>query len=403
MGQKSAAGVEKDFCGMGLRVGRKYGIICAVLLLRRFFNGEDKRRKREHQMKQKKPQDGENLPIRNSTAQFLIFAKEAGASTISVRFQDEMVWLTLNGIAELFGVDKSVVSRHLGNIYSDKELDEKATVAKYATVQKEGAREVTRQLEYYSLEAIIAVGYRVNSQRATEFRRWATRVLRDFAIRGYVLDRERLENGKFLGEDYFERLIEEIQAIRMSERRFYQKITDIYATAMDYDKNAEETRVFFAKVQNKLHYAVHGQTAAELIWTRADAGKDNMGLITWAKSPNGRILKSDVTIAKNYLTEHELQSLSLIVNAYLDLALRQAQRHIPMTMAAWAKQLDLVIVASGDELLARASEISAEIAEAKAVSEYEKFRVRQELEYKSDFDQQLDLIEEQAKKARGKE
>ncbi len=354
-------------------------------------------------MNHKKPQDGENLPIRNSTAQFLIFAKEASASTISVRFQDEMVWLTLNGIAELFSVDKSVVSRHLANIYSDKELDEKSTVAKYATVQKEGTREVTRQLEYYSLEAIIAVGYRVNSSRATEFRRWATRVLRDFAIRGYVLDRERLENGKFLGEDYFERLIEEIQAIRMSERRFYQKITDIYATAMDYDKNAEETRVFFAKVQNKLHYAVHGQTAAELIWTRADAGKDNMGLTTWAKSPNGRILKSDVTIAKNYLTEHELQSLSLIVNAYLDLALRQAQRHIPMTMAAWAKQLDLVIVASGDELLTRASEISAEIAEAKAVSEYEKFRVRQELEYKSDFDQQLDLIEEQAKKARGKE
>ena len=352
-------------------------------------------------MKYRKVVDGDNLPMRNSTAEFLIFAKEAGADTISVRFQDEMLWLTLNGIAGLFDVDKSVISRHLSNIYADNELDETATVAKYATVQCEGARQVTRNLEYYNLEAIIAVGYRVNSKRATDFRRWATRVLRDFAIRGYVLDKDRLENGKFLGEDYFERLIEEIQAIRMSERRFYQKITDIYATSMDYDKNAEETRIFFAKVQNKLHYAVHGQTAAELIWARADAGKDNMGLTTWAKAPNGRILKSDVTIAKNYLTEVELNSLTLIVNAYLDLALRQAKKHIPMTMAAWAKQLDLVIVASGDDLLNRASEISAEIAEAKAIDEYEKFRVRQEIEYKSDFDHQLDLIEQQAKLARG--
>ena len=352
-------------------------------------------------MKMKKPQNGENLPIRNSTAEFLIFAKEAGADTITVRFQDEMLWLTLNGLAELFDVDKSVVSRHLSNIYTERELVKTATVAKYATVQTEGARQVTRNLEYYNLEAIIAVGYRVNSRRATDFRRWATRVLRDFAIRGYVLDKERLENGKFLGEDYFDRLIEEIQAIRLSERRFYQKITDIYATSMDYDKDAEETRIFFAKVQNKLHYAVHGQTAAELIWARADAGRDNMGLTTWAKAPKGRILKSDVVVAENYLTEKELGSLTLIVNAYLDLALRQAQKHIPMTMAAWAKQLDLVIMASGDDLLNRASEISAEIAEAKAVDEYEKFRVRQELEYKSDFDLQLDMIEEQAKKARG--
>ena len=341
------------------------------------------------------------MPIRNSTAEFLIFAKEAGADTIAVRFQDEMLWLTLNGLAELFDVDKSVVSRHLSNIYTERELVKTATVAKYATVQTEGARQVTRNLEYYNLEAIIAVGYRVNSRRATDFRRWATRVLRDFAIRGYVLDKERLENGKFLGEYYFDRLIEEIQAIRLSERRYDQKITDIYATSMDYDKDAEETRIFFAKVQNKLHYAVHGQTAAELIWARADAGRDNMGLTTWAKAPNGRILKSDVVVAKNYLTEKELGSLTLIVNAYLDLALRQAQKHIPMTMAAWAKQLDLVIMASGDDLLNRASEISAEIAEAKAVDEYEKFSVRQELEYKSDFDLQLDMIEEQAKKARG--
>lgn len=349
-----------------------------------------------------KPQNGENLPIRNSTAEFLIFAKDAGADTISVRFQDEMLWLTQPLICQLFDVSKATVSEHLSNIFASGELSCEATVRKFRTVRQEGSRQVERQLEYYNLEAIIAVGYRVNSQRATDFRRWATRVLRDFAVRGYVLDRERLENGKFLGEDYFDRLIEEIQAIRMSERRFYQKITDIYATAMDYDRNAEETRVFFAKVQNKLHYAVHGQTAAELIWARADAGKDNMGLTTWAKAPGGRILKSDVVIAKNYLTETELNSLSLIVNAYLDLATRQAEKHIPMTMEAWAKQLDLVIMASGDDLLNRASEISAEIAEAKALDEYEKFRVRQELEYKSDFDLQLDWIEEQAKKSKGK-
>lgn len=349
-----------------------------------------------------KPQNGDELPVRNSTAEFLIFAKDAGADTISVRFQDEMLWLTQPLICQLFDVSKATVSEHLSNIFASGELSREATVRKFRTVRQEGSRQVERQLEYYNLEAIIAVGYRVNSQRATDFRRWATRVLRDFAVRGYVLDRERLENGKFLGEDYFDRLIEEIQAIRMSERRFYQKITDIYATAMDYDRNAEETRVFFAKVQNKLHYAVHGQTAAELIWARADAGKDNMGLTTWAKAPGGRILKSDVVIAKNYLTETELNSLSLIVNAYLDLATRQAEKHIPMTMAAWAKQLDLVIMASGDDLLNRASEISAEIAEAKALVEYEKFRVRQELEYKSDFDLQLDWIEEQAKKSKGK-
>lgn len=349
-----------------------------------------------------KPQNGDELPVRNSTAEFLIFAKDAGADTISVRFQDEMLWLTQPLICQLFDVSKATVSEHLSNIFASGELSREATVRKFRTVRQEGSRQVERQLEYYNLEAIIAVGYRVNSQRATDFRRWATRVLRDFAVRGYVLDRERLENGKFLGEDYFDRLIEEIQAIRMSERRFYQKITDIYATAMDYDRNAEETRVFFAKVQNKLHYAVHGQTAAELIWARADAGKDNMGLTTWAKAPGGRILKSDVVIAKNYLTETELNSLSLIVNAYLDLATRQAEKHIPMTMEAWAKQLDLVIMASGDDLLNRASEISAEIAEAKALVEYEKFRVRQELEYKSDFDLQLDWIEEQAKRSKGK-
>ena len=346
------------------------------------------------------PENGDSLPIRNSTAEFLVFAKSAGADTISVRFQDEMLWLTQPLICQLFDVSKATVSEHLSHIYHSGELSQVATVRKYRTVRKEGNRDVERDLEYYNLEAIIAVGYRVNSQRATDSRRWATGVLRDFAIRGYVLDRKRMENGTFLGEDYFEHLLSEIREIRLSERRFYQKITEIYATAMDYDKNAEETRIFFGKVQNKLHYAVHGHTAAELIWARADAGQEHMGLTTWEKAPDGKIVKADVGIAKNYLTQDEMNSLSRIVNAYLDLAERQAEKHIPMTMAAWAKHLDRIIVATGDELLTRSSEISMEIAQAKAETEFDKFRERQDIGYKSDFDLQLDWIEEQAKKDR---
>lgn len=349
-------------------------------------------------MKNRKPENGDELPIRNSTAEFLVFAKDNAADTIAVRFQDRMLWLTLQLIADLFDVSKSTVSEHLTHIYAAAELDASATVRKFRTVRQEGRRQVERQLEYYNLEAIIAVGYRVNSLRATQFRRWATGVLRDFALRGYVLDRKRMENGAFLGEDYFERLLEEIREIRLSERRFYQKITDIYATAMDYDRNAETTRLFFAKVQNKLHYAVHRHTAAELIYERADSGKEHMGLTTWEKAPNGRILKSDVVIAKNYLTQDEVEELGRIVNAYLELAESRAKRHVPMTMEDWAMYLDKILSVDDRELLTRASEISAEIAQAHAFNEYEKFRVRQELEYKNDFDRQLDWLEEQAKK-----
>ena len=349
------------------------------------------------------PANGDELPMRDSTVEFLVFAKENGVNTIPVRFQNKMLWLTLQLIADLFDVDKSVVSRHLANIFAQGELSVGGTVAKFATVRQEGNRMVERQLEYYNLEAIIAVGYRVNSSRATQFRRWATGVLRDFTLRGYVIDRKRMENGTFLGEDYFERLLEEIREIRLSERRFYQKITDIYATAMDYDRNAETTRLFFAKVQNKLHYAVHRHTAAELIYERADSGKEHMGLTTWEKAPNGRILKSDVVVAKNYLTRDEVEDLGRIVNAYLELAESRAKRRIPMTMEDWAAHLDKILTIDDRELLDRASEISAEIAEAKAIGEYEKFRVRQELEYKSDFDRQLDLLEEQAREAKGEE
>ncbi|MBP5787247.1 MAG: virulence RhuM family protein, partial [Kiritimatiellae bacterium] len=332
--------------------------------------------------KDKVPANGDELPMRDSTAEFLVFAKENGANTIPVRFQDKMLWLTLQLIADLFEVAKSTVSEHLRHIFDGNELCKSATVRNFRTVRMEGRREVERNLEYYSLEAIIAVGYRVNSSRATQFRRWATGVLRDFALRGYVIDRKRMENGTFLGEDYFERLLEEIREIRLSERRFYQKITDIYATAMDYDRNAEATRLFFAKVQNKLHYAVHRHTAAGLIYERADSGKEHMGLTTWEKAPNGRILKSDVVVAKNYLTQDEVEDLGRIVNAYLELAESRAKRRIPMTMEDWAAHLDKILTIDDRELLDRASEISAEIAEAKAVGEYEKFRVKQELEYK---------------------
>lgn len=342
---------------------------------------------------------GDLLPVRNSTAEFLTFACEHGANTIAVRFQDGMLWLTQPLICQLFEVTKATVSEHLSNIFSSGELSPETTVRKYRTVRQEGTRQVERQLDYYNLEAIIAVGYRVNSTRATEFRRWATGVLRDFSIRGYVIDRKRMENGTFLGEDYFEHLLSEIREIRLSERRFYQKITDIYATAMDYDKHAEETRSFFAKVQNKLHYAVHGHTAAELIWERADARQEHMGLTTWEKAPEGKIVKADVGIAKNYLTREELESLGSIVNAYLDLAERQAKKQIPMTMADWAKHLDRILLATGDELLTRASEISMEIAQAKAESEFDKFRVQQDLAYKSDFDQLLSGLEAAASRA----
>ena len=342
---------------------------------------------------------GDLLPVRNSTAEFLTFAREHGANTIAVRFQDGMLWLTQPLICQLFEVAKATVSEHLSNIFSSGELSPETTVRKYRTVRQEGTRQVERQLDYYNLEAIIAVGYRVNSTRATEFRRWATGVLRDFSIRGYVIDRKRMENGTFLGEDYFEHLLSEIREIRLSERRFYQKITDIYATAMDYDKHAEETRSFFAKVQNKLHYAVHGHTAAELIWERADARQEHMGLTTWEKAPEGKIVKADVGIAKNYLTREELESLGSIVNAYLDLAERQAKKQIPMTMADWAKHLDRILLATGDELLTRASEISMEIAQAKAESEFDKFRVQQDLAYQSDFDQLLSGLEAAASRA----
>ena len=332
------------------------------------------------------------LQIRNSTAEFLIFTKTSTGETIEVRLQNDTIWLTQKLISALFDVDRSVITKHLNNIYQEGELGKEATCATFAQVQMEGNRQITRNVEFYNLDAIIAVGYRVNSARATAFRQWATTVLRDFALRGYVIDKKRMENGVFLGEDYFEHLLAEIREIRLSERRFYQKITDIYATAMDYDKDSPGTRQFFAKVQNKLHFAVHGHTAAELIVARANAEKENMGLASWERAPHGKIVKTDVVIAKNYLKEQELESLGRIVNAYLDLAENRAKRQIPMTMEDWAKRLDLFLMADDQEILQDNGKITHEIAKEFAESEFEKFRVQQDRIFESDFDREVKMI-----------
>ena len=280
------------------------------------------------------------LQIRNSTAEFLIFQIENKEEGIEVLYQDETLWLTQKTMSILFDVDIRTINEHLKNIYSQGEVDKNTTIRKNRIVQKEGNRNISREVFIYSLDAIISVGYRVNSVRATQFRQWCTFILRQFAIRGYVIDKKRMENGSFINEDYFEHLLAEIREIRLSERRFYQKLTDIYATSIDYNLNAPTTRLFFKKVQNKMHYAVHGHTAAELIVERADAEKEHMGLTTWEKAPNGKIVKTDVSIAKNYLKEEELESMGRLVNAFLDLAEDRAKRHIPMTMEDWAKRID---------------------------------------------------------------
>lgn len=338
-----------------------------------------------------------NQLIRNSTAEFLIFTGQAGEQSIEARYEDETIWLSQKLMAELFNVDVRTVSEHLKNIYSQQEITPEATIRKFRIVQKEGNRDVARDVDFYNLDAIISVGYRVNSVRATQFRQWATKVLREFAIKGYVLDKKRLENGSFLGEDYFERLLEEIREIRLSERKFYQKITDIYATSMDYNPDAPTTRQFFAKVQNKLHYAIHGHAAAEIIMERADSSKPNMGLTTWEKSPDGKILKTDVSIAKNYLTKEELESLSRVVNAYLDLAEDRAKRRIPMTMEDWAKRLDQFIELTERDILHDSEKISAEVAKDHAESEFEKFRIIQDRLFESDFDRAVKEIEKTKK------
>ena len=326
------------------------------------------------------------LQIRNSTAEFLIFQAEDKAQGVQVFYKDETIWATQKAIATLFDVNVPAISKHLQNVYESGELSEVATVSKMEIVQQEGVRNIKRSVDFYNLDAIIAVGYRVNSRRATQFRQWCTAVLRQFAIRGYVIDKKRMENGAFISEDYFEHLLAEIREIRLSERRFYQKLTDIYATAIDYNLDAPTTREFFAKVQNKMHYAVHGQTAAELIVSRASAEKEHMGLTTWEKAPNGKIVKPDVSVAKNYLNELELEDMGRLVNSVLDTAERMAKRHIPMTMEDWAKRIDIILEASDDRILTDAGSVSAEQAKEFAETEFEKYRVIQDRLFESDFD-----------------
>lgn len=300
----------------------------------------------------------QSLNIRSSATEFLVFSMQAGADSLEVRYEDENLWLTQKMMGQLFDVESNTITYHLKEIYDSGELEKESTARKFRVVQQEGDRNVNREIEHYNLDAIISVGYRVNSMRATQFRRWATKILRIYTIQGYVMDRKRMENGSFLDEDYFEKLLEEIREIRLSERRLYQKITDIYATSIDYDKDSPLTRQFFAKVQNKMHYAISNQTAAEIIYHRADSRKDRMGLTSWKNSPDGKVLKSDVSTAKNYLSKDELEDLARIVNAFLDLAEGRAKRHIPMTMQDWAERIDKFLLADDRNILDNAGRIS---------------------------------------------
>lgn len=334
-----------------------------------------------------------DLIIRSSSAEFLIFERQTCENGIQVRFEDGDLWLTQKSIGELFNTTRNNITMHLQDIYSSYELDENSTSKDFLLVQKEGSREVKRNLKYYNLDAVISVGYRVNSDRAIQFRRWATYILKEFSKKGYIIDKKRMENGTFFDEDYYDSLIAEIREIRLSERRFYQKITDIYATSIDYDRKSPTTINFFKKVQNKMHYAVSHQTAAEIIYNRADSEKDNMGLTNWKNSPNGKILETDVVIAKNYLSKEELKSLERIVSAFLDLAEDRAERNIPMTMEDWANRIDKYLLADDRDILKDAGKISHEIACDKALTEFEKYRIKQDKLYKSDFDLLLEETE----------
>lgn len=321
--------------------------------------------------------------IRNSTAEFLTFVAEGKEQGVQVLYKDETVWATQKAIATLFDCSTDNISLHLKNIFKSGELQEDSVTEKNSATASDGK---TYQTKFYNLDAIISVGYRVNSIRATQFRQWCTYVIRQFSLRGYIIDKKRMENGSFIGEDYFEHLLSEIREIRMSERRFYQKLTDIYATSIDYNKDAPTTRLFYKKMQNKMHFAVHGHTAAELIVDRADADKEHMGLTTWEKAPNGKIVKADVSIAKNYLKESELDDMGKLVNTILDFAQRMADRHIPMTMEDWAKRIDIVLEAGGDVVLKDAGEVTAEYAKEYAETEFEKYRIIQDRLFRSDFD-----------------
>ena len=345
-------------------------------------------------MKKKK----DEITIRSSAAEYLTYVASVGnqQDSIEMRYEDENIWLTQKMMATLYDVSTNTINYHIKKIFKDSELQEDSVIRKFRITAADGKSYSTN---HYSLEMIIAVGFKVNSERAVQFRKWVNQIAKDYTIKGWVMDDERLKNGgSVLTTEYFDRLLEQIREIRLSERRFYQKITDIYATALDYDRTAKTTKQFFAKVQNKMHCAVHGHTAAELIYERADADKPHMGLTTWAAAPEGKIVKSDVSVAKNYLSEQEMRSLERIVSAYLDLAEDRAERHIPMTMEDWAKRLDLFLMADDREVLQDAGKITAEIAKAKAETEFEKYRVIQDRLFMSDFDKYMLELEENAKK-----
>ena len=347
-------------------------------------------------MKKKK----DEITIRSSAAEYLTYVASVGdqQGSIEMRYEDENIWLTQKMMATLYDVDVRTINEHIKKIYSDSELEEDSTIRNFRIVQTEGSRQVTRDTKHYNLQMIIAVGFKVNSERAVQFRKWVNQIAKDYTIKGWVMDDERLKRGTYLTEKYFDEQLERIREIRASERKFYQKITDLYATAIDYDKNAATTRRFYATVQNKMHYAVHGHTAAELIVERADHTKEHMGLTTWADAPEGKIKKSDVTVAKNYLSQDEMKQLNRMVTAYLDFAENMTLRHIPLTMQDWEKRLNSFIEMFDYGILQDAGKVSAEIAKLHAETEFEKYRVIQDRLFMSDFDKYMLELEENTKK-----
>lgn len=328
--------------------------------------------------------------IRSSAAEYLTYVAAAGENGVELRYEDENIWLTQKMLSALYGVSTSAINQHIKKIYEDEELEEKSTIKNFLIVQDEGNRKISRNVIHYNLQMIIAVGFKVDNERAIQFRKWANQIVKDFTIKGWVMDDERLKNdGSILTKKYFEEQLERIREIRMSERKFYQKITDIYATSIDYDKTAKATIRFFSSVQNKLHYAVSGNTAAEIIYNRADSQKENMGLTSWKGAPDSKIHKYDVVIAKNYLSEKEIGQLERMVSAYLDLAEMQAMRHIPMTMEDWEERLNGFLTLWDHDVLKDNGKISAEMAKIHAETEFEKYRIVQDKIYISDFDELL--------------
>ena len=342
----------------------------------------------------------DEITIRSSAAEYLTYVASVGdqQDSIEMRYEDENIWLTQKMMATLYDVGSPTINEHIKKIYADSELEEAATIRNFRIVQTEGSRQVTRDTKHYSLQMIIAVGFKVNSERAVQFRKWVNQIAKDYTIKGWVMDDERLKRGTYLTEKYFDEQLERIREIRASERKFYQKITDLYATAIDYDKNAATTRRFYATVQNKMHYAVHGHTAAEMIVERADHTKEHMGLTTWADAPDGKIKKSDVTVAKNYLSQDEMKQLNRMVTAYLDFAENMTLRHIPLTMQDWEKRLNSFIEMFDYGILQDAGKVSAEIAKLHAETEFEKYRVIQDSLFMSDLDRYMLELEESAKK-----